>query len=333
MVENTAPPKNAISAPSSVTRRPRKTARQPVTSDATAFVVKHIALDAIKRLGIARFRDRQDEILAGSGEGSTIIAIRVGGRHVVGLRYLNLKSIDAASISSSSRINTVSDVYFDDNLTTLSSYDSNISGNYSEKISTDSKYRYVLNESIAAELKLAVQRDVLNDSKELIGSLLEGAIRHVGVDKVDFRRPIVLTPAGRRVLADVPVVGTSKIDRIDGLVPAKGGPYADSEEGVVVFGGTFSVVFTNGSVVISRSGNEFRPAINQRHAASLARARPELPRWAEENRETQQVKLRLLPAFVEAVDAAAEARGVTRTEYTRLALEALMKSDRSRTPE
>lgn len=55
------------------------------------------------------------------------------------------------------------------------------------------------------------------------------------------------------------------------------------------------------------------PADRRRRTTPLAN--PEKPRWAEENRSKQQVKLRLAPALAEAAEARAKSKGVTRNEW------------------
>ncbi|KFL29536.1 hypothetical protein JP75_20410 [Devosia riboflavina] len=55
------------------------------------------------------------------------------------------------------------------------------------------------------------------------------------------------------------------------------------------------------------------PADRRRRTTPLSN--PEKPRWAEENRSKQQVKLRLAPALAEAAEARAQSKGVTRNEW------------------
>ncbi|MCB1471230.1 MAG: ribbon-helix-helix protein, CopG family, partial [Rhizobiaceae bacterium] len=59
-----------------------------------------------------------------------------------------------------------------------------------------------------------------------------------------------------------------------------------------------------------------------RERKQSGKARTGLPRWAEENRPTQQMQVRLEPSLVSELERAAKAKGQTKTDWVRDAIRA-----------
>ncbi len=147
-------------------------------------------------------------------------------------------------------------------------------------------------------------------------------------DKVDTKRPIVLTPQNAsKVSVGIPLcrgaalrqrtidVNLSDITLIEGR-----------EINVTVGEQQYSLVMRNGRAYASIPSLPLGPeALTSRQMAALERLRPDLPRWADENRQDRGLSLRVSFEMFSAVDERAKARGVPRSEILKEAIEAFLK--------
>lgn len=180
---------------------------------------------------------------------------------------------------------------------------------------------------LAADAKrgAAITEQDLDFAATIFGSILRSADPINLAPKIDYRRPITLTSAGDAYYLEVHVLHDKKRVRIDPPNDLTVDPLdrATSHKSFLANGKHYALQVL-GTSFCGSSIDDGARKVGRRQASALQRTRPDLPRWASDNRADKLVQMRLSTDFVQAMDAEAAVRGITRTDLVRLAVEKLL---------